>query len=52
MRGDRVVKRELFDAHIRNQWNIVFALDDRDQVVDMYRQDLQLPVFQVNYGGF
>jgi len=27
-------------------------LDDRNQVVDMWRRELALPCFQVNYGDF
>ena len=50
-RPDFMVKRELFDKHVRNQYNVVFALDDRDQVVRMWR-DLGLSVFQVNEGNF
>ena len=51
-RPDWQVKGELFDAHIRNNYNIIFCLDDRDQVVDFYRKTLGLTVFQVNYGNF
>jgi predicted kinase len=51
-RKDFVVKKELFDAHIRNRFNILVALDDRNQVVRLYRDVLQLPVFQVNDGDF
>lgn len=51
-RKDSIVKMELFDAHIRERFNVLLALDDRDQVVDMYRQQLGLSVFQVDYGNF
>lgn len=51
-RPDWKVKGELFDAHIRERFNIMFCLDDRDQVVDFYRKTLGLTVFQVNYGNF
>lgn len=51
-RKDSIVKRELFDQHIRDRFNVRFILDDRDQVVSMYRKELGLPVFQVNYGNF
>jgi predicted kinase len=36
-RKDAVVKRELFDEHIRPRYNVRFVLDDRQQVVDMWR---------------
>lgn len=51
-RKDSIVKREIFDAHIANRYNIAFILDDRNQVVDMWRKDLKLPCLQVNYGDF
>lgn len=51
-RKDSIIKDELFDAHIRYNYNVLFALDDRDQVVDHYRRELGLTVFQVDYGDF
>lgn len=50
-RRDAVVKRELFDQHIRHQCNIIGVFDDRRQVVDMWRS-LGLTVFQVADGNF
>lgn len=51
-RKDYIIKKEIFDAHIRHRYNVLLALDDRNSVVDAYRKDLKLPVFQVNYGDF
>lgn len=51
LRKDSVVKRELFDKHIRGHWNIRFVLDDRNQVVDMWRS-LGLVCLQVAEGDF
>lgn len=51
-RKDSIVKREIFDNLIRDKYFIEFVLDDRNQVVDMWRQDLGLTCFQVNYGNF
>ena len=50
-RRDAVVKREIFDAHIRDVWHVVAVFDDRQQVVDTWRQ-LGLTVFQVAPGDF
>lgn len=50
-RKDSIVKRELFDTYIRNTWNVRFVLDDRDQVVKMWRE-LGLTCLQVAYGDF
>lgn len=45
-------KKELFEAHIARKFYIEFVLDDRDQVVDLWRNELGLTCFQVNYGDF
>ena len=51
-RKDTVVKLELFNNHIRNNYQVLFVLDDRDAVVDLYRLQLGIQAFQVNYGRF
>lgn len=51
-RKDSIVKRELFEKIIEPHYRVKFVLDDRDQVVKMWRQELKLPCFQVNYGDF
>lgn len=51
MRKDSIAKHELFDEHIRDRYRIAFVLDDRDQVVKMWRS-LGLTVFQVADGTF
>lgn len=50
-RKDSIVKRELFDAHIRDDRDVLYVLDDRKQVVDAWRA-LGLTVFQVAPGDF
>ena len=51
MRKDSIVKREIFDEHIRDKYQIDYVLDDRDQVVEMWRS-LGLTVLQVAEGKF
>jgi hypothetical protein len=51
-RADNIVKRELFEARVRNKYNIDFVLDDRNQVVDMWRNELKLTCLQVAEGDF
>jgi hypothetical protein len=46
-----VVKREIFDRSIRHVWQVRGVLDDRDQVVRMWR-DLGLTCAQVAPGDF
>jgi hypothetical protein len=50
-RKDFVVKREIYERQIKNKYDVVFVLEDRDQVVRMWR-DIGLACFQVNYGNF
>lgn len=51
MRKDSIVKREMFDAHIKNEYQVLFVLDDRNQVVEMWR-DMGLKCLQVAPGDF
>lgn len=50
-RADYLVKAELFDALVRDHYNVVGVLDDRDQVVRMWRA-MGLKVLQVADGDF
>lgn len=52
MRPDWIVKYELFQEHIADKYHVWFVLDDRDQVVDLWRRKLGLPTFQVADGDF
>lgn len=51
MRRDSIVKAELFDAHVRNRFNVIGVLDDRDQVVNFWRS-IGLKCLQVEPGDF
>lgn len=51
LRKDTIVKREIYDAHIKDQYNILFVLDDRNQIVKMWRE-LGLVCLQVADGDF
>lgn len=51
-RKDSIVKRELFDEHVRGKFNVLCVLDDRDQVVEMWREELGLTCLQVAPGNF
>jgi predicted kinase len=46
MRKDSIVKEELFNAHIRGQYNIEYVLDDRLQVCQKW-YELGLPLLRV-----
>lgn len=50
-RKDYIVKREIFDQEIRDNWKVNLVIDDRLQVVDMWRQ-AGLTVWQVAEGRF
>ena len=49
-RADYIVKQEIYDMHIKGK-NVLFVMDDRQQVVDMWRRN-GLKCFQVAEGNF
>lgn len=51
MRKDSIIKEEIYREYIEGKYNIKFILDDRNQVVEMWRS-LGLIVFQVAEGDF
>lgn len=51
-RKDSLVKGELFEQHVAMKYNVQFILDDRQQVVDFWRNELGLITFQVAPGDF
>ena len=51
MRKDFIVKNEIYDAHIKDKYNVLAIFDDRNQVVELWRS-LGLPCLQVADGDF
>lgn len=51
-RPDFIVKYELFQQHIAGKYKVLGCFDDRDQVVDLWRNKLGLPTLQVADGDF
>lgn len=51
-RKDSDIKFELYEEHIRNKYFVELVIDDRQQVVDMWRRKLGLTCLQVDYGDF
>lgn len=51
-RPDWAVKDEILRQHVQPHYWVRFAYDDRDQVVNHYRDNLGLKVFQVAPGDF
>lgn len=50
-RADNLIKADLFDEHVRDNFDVQFVFDDRQQVVDMWRK-MGLDCFQVAPGDF
>ena len=50
-RKDYVIKREIYDKQIKDKFDVLFVLEDRDQVVKMWRE-IGLTCLQVAYGDF
>jgi len=51
-RKDAIIKKEIVDTHIKEKFYVKFVLDDRNQVVDMWRNEMGYACLQVNYGDF
>ena len=51
-RKDSIIKKEIYLDKIAPSFNVIAVFDDRDQVVDMWRKELKLTCFQVDYGNF
>lgn len=51
-RKDNIVKHDLFWEFVAPKYDVRFAMDDRQQVVDFTRDVLKIPVFQVAPGNF
>lgn len=52
IRKDAIVKKELFNNHIKGKYEVLAVFDDRQQVVDMWRNELGLTCLQVAEGNF
>lgn len=50
-RKDSIIKKEIYEKYIKNSFNILFCLDDRNQVVDMWRE-IGVKCLQVQEGDF
>ena len=50
-RPDNIVKAELFDKYVRDNFDVQFILDDRQQVVDAWRS-MGIKTLQVEPGDF
>ena len=51
-RKDALIKLELFEQHMLGRYYVELVVDDRQQVVDMWRRTLGLTCVQVDYGDF
>ena len=51
-RSDGIVKREIYERDIAPFYDVLCVLDDRNHVVDMWRDELHLTCLQVAPGDF
>ena len=49
-RPDEIVKREIYDTHVRGMYHVEAVIDDRPKVIRMWRYELGLPVVDVGNG--
>lgn len=50
-RADNIIKEELYRKHIEPHYNVLYVFDDRDRVVQMWRE-IGLTCLQVANGNF
>lgn len=51
-RSDIALKKELYRTRIQDHFEVLLVLDDRNKIVDMWRNDLGLTCLQVSNGDF
>jgi len=51
MRKDSIIKREIYENYIKDKYNVMLVVDDRQQVVDTWRE-MGMKVAQVEPGDF
>lgn len=51
-RKDDVIKRELWEKHVKPYYNVELVFDDRDQMIQLWRNELGFTTFQVANGDF
>jgi predicted kinase len=47
-RSDTIVKKEIYEKFIKDKYDVMFAVDDRRKVVRMWREQLEIPVLQLD----
>ena len=50
-RSDSLIKKEIYKEEIEEKYHVVFVVDDRKSVVEMWR-DIGLPCLQCDWGEF
>jgi len=51
-RKDFIIKEEIYHQYIEQEYDVRYVLDDRKQVVEIWRDKLQLCCLQVAFGDF
>ena len=51
-RSDSIIKHEIYQLCIKGKYDVQFVLDDRQKVVDMWRNAIGLTTLQVAEGNF
>jgi hypothetical protein len=49
---DTFYKYNVYQKHIEGVYNVELVLEDRDRVVDLWRNKANVPCLQVDYGNF
>lgn len=51
-RGDVIVKKEMFDEHVKDKYNVLWVFEDRNKMINFWRNEMHLPTLQVKDGDY
>ena len=47
-RSDTIIKKEIYDEFLKGRYNVILAIDDRRKVCRLWREELGIPVLQLD----
>ena len=51
-RGDVDMKRDLFNRHVEGKYNVAWVFEDRNKMVNFWRNEMKIPTLQVKDGDY
>ncbi len=47
--ADEILKKSIYHAFIKDKYQVIFAIDDKNKVLTMWRKDFNIPTLQAKY---